>query len=130
MKRTVNRGVKSQDYILSAHILGLNARDSLSTMKPLFAKTMDNYIPLDNKIALRPGYTMHASIGAPVRTLAAYRKPGDSALIAIAGGHAYNVSSSALVRQYDITFTDSYCQQVQYKNYLYLMNGSDKPRVY
>ncbi len=130
MKRTVNRGVKSQDYILSAPILGLNARDSLSTMKPLFAKTMDNYIPLDNKIALRPGYTMHASIGAPVRTLAAYRKPGDSALIAIAGGHAYNVSSSALVRQYDITFTDSYCQQVQYKNYLYLMNGSDKPRVY
>lgn len=130
MKRNTNRSVKSRDYILSAPILGLNARDALGAMQPLYAVTMDNYLPLDNKIALRPGYTLHTEIGAPVRTLASYRKPGQNELIAIAGGKAYNVSSGTAVRQYNVDFTDSYCQQTQYKNYLYFMNGSDKPRVF
>lgn len=130
MKRNVNRAVKSRDFILPAPILGLNARDALGAMQPLYAITMDNYLPLDNKIALRPGYSLHVSLGAPVRTLAAYCKPSGNELIAIAGKKAYNISGRSNVCSYEIQFTNSYCQHVQYKNYLYFMNGSDKPRVF
>lgn len=144
MLRQVNRGVKSKSYFLPAPYGGLNAKDSISSMNPIYAIRMDNYIPLDNKIVLRSGYNSYVNLGnyliqetsadvntqIGVRTLVNYKKPNENRLIAIYGGSAYNVSSPATVEKYEVEFTESYCQTVQYKNYLYFMNGIDTPKVF
>ena len=134
MVRQVNRGAKSADYILPAPIAGLNARDSLGAMSPNFAIRMDNYIPLDNKVALRSGYSSYVKFDtenkSKVETLVAYNKPNADRMIAICGGGAYNVSSPANVSKYDVEFVESRCQTVQYKNYLYFMNGIDTPKAF
>ena len=44
---------KSINYTLPAPIKGLNVRDSLANMDAQYAIIMDNYIPLDTKVALR-----------------------------------------------------------------------------
>ena len=97
MVRQVNRGAKSVDFILPAPIAGLNARDSLSAMSPNYAIRLDNYIPMDNKLALRSGYSSYVKFEgkSKVETLVAYNKPNENRMIAIYGGKAYNVSSPA-----------------------------------
>ena len=132
--RKTNRGVKSVDYILPAPTGGLNARDTLGAMQPQYAIRMDNYIPLDNKIALRPGYSLYLRLGEDkkrVETLVSYNKPNEMRMIAIRGGKAWNVSSPATAGKFkDVTFNKSRCQTVQYKNHLYFMNGIDVPKVF
>lgn len=133
MPKPVNRSAKSRDFILPAPIGGLNKRDSLGAMSPHYAIEMDNYIPLDSKIALRPGYNLHYKLGEPktgVKTLVSYNKPLQNRLIALYAGKAYNVSSQANVSVYDVEFIESRCQTVEYRNYLFFMNGIDVPKVF
>ena len=60
-QRTINRSAKSVNYTLPSPIGGLNARDSLDLMSETDAVVMDNYLPLDTKVALRRGYVRYAA---------------------------------------------------------------------
>ena len=73
IRKIVNRANKSRNYILSAPLGGLNARDSLDSMPETDAIVMDNYIPGETKISLRKGFSRFALIGQPVRTLVEFR---------------------------------------------------------
>lgn len=133
MLRRVNRGVKSSSYILPAPIGGLNKRDSLAAMGAQYAIVMDNYIPSDNKIILRSGYSSYIKLGdlkSGVKTLVSYNKPNDKRMFALYDGKAYNVTSPSGVKSYSVEFSETRCQTVQYKNYLYFMNGLDTPKVF
>lgn len=130
----VNRSVKSKEITLPAPIMGLNRKQPLSAMEPLYAITMDNYIPLDSKVELRPGYTEYANLGTGtggVQTLAAYHLPNNDRFFAVYNNKIWNITSKGNPENdMGITLTDSYCQTVQYKNYLYFMNGADTPKAF
>lgn len=131
----INRGVKSVDFILPAPIGGLNKRDPLSDMIQSDAIVMDNYIPTENTLKLRGGYLLYATLGAfsktnKIETLASYQTPELSRMIAVFGGKAYQVSKGSVRLFENVNFQKSRCQTVQYKNYLYFMNGVDVPKVY
>ena len=132
--KNVNRAVKSREITLPSPIQGLNRRDSLSAMAPMFAVTMDNYIPLDSKVELRPGYSVYyefATKKAKVWSLIPYRLPDYNRFFATYDGKLYDITSPNDVAQVnDVALTDTYCQYVQYKNYLYIMNGMDTPKVF
>ena len=129
----VNRGVKSKDIIIPAPIQGLNARDALSAMSPLYAVTMDNYIPTDTTVVLRNGYSKYIKLGnnaVGIRTLAYYSCPGHLRFLAVYDGDIYDVSAANLGTSLGVTLTDNNCQTVQYKNYLYFLNGADTPQAF
>lgn len=126
----VNRAARSNNFTLSAPIGGLNARDSLDTMNPLDAIVMDNYIPLDTRVALRKGYTSYVDLGKSVPTLVEYKNTSGNRFLAVSDGKCYNISSPKAVTQLNGTFTTSKCQTVQYKDRLFFMNGTDTPKVY
>ena len=130
--KLLNRGVKSREIILPAPIKGLNKKDPLSAMEPLYAIEMDNYIPLDGKVELRSGYTRYAtfSSAAKVKTLAAYRYPDYDKFFAFAGGKMFDITIPSEPVDMEISLSTSYCQTVQYKNYLYILNGLDTPKVF
>lgn len=110
--------------------MGLNRKDSLAAMNPLFAVTLDNYIPQDSYLELRPGYTKYCTVGTDaefVKTLAPYHYPSYDHLFAVYGGKIWDISSPDTPTSMGVTLTDDYCQVVQYKNYLYFMNGKDQP---
>jgi len=131
-KMTVNRAVKSRDFILSAPINGLNARDNIDAMDPLYAITMDNYIPLDSKIQLRPGFSKYADLSdiGEIYGLAMYRKPNNNKFIAISNGKAYNITGGMNITELGSMPGGVECQKVQYKDHLFFMNGSSTPKVY
>ena len=129
----VNRAVKSKEITLPAPIKGLNRKQPLSAMEPLFAVTMDNYIPLDSKVELRPGYSLYATLGttaSKVTALAAYNYPSHSKFFAVYGGKIWDITTGSTPVDMGITLTDSNVQTVQYKNYMYFMNGADQPLAY
>lgn len=132
LRRNVNRGVKSSETILPSPILGLNARDAISSMQPQYAITMDNYMPTETAVIIRSGYTKYAKLGelkTGVKTLAYYSKPNYEKFIALYNNKAYDITTKNF-SEFDVSFTDSYCQTVQYKDRLFFLNGSDKPKVF
>lgn len=130
----VNRAVKSREITLPSPIMGLNRKDPVSAMNPLFAVTMDNYIPLDSKVELRSGYSLFSKLGTDgslVKTLAAYHYPSYDKFFAVYGGKIWDISTTPSTPvDMGVTLTDDYCQVIQYKNYLYFVNGSDQPIAY
>lgn len=134
MLRSVNRNVKSRDFILPAPIGGLNARDSFSSMGSQYAIKMDNYIPTDNKIILRSGYSSYHKLGdskSGIRTLAAYNNTNEPRFIAIYNKEAYNITSVSTFKKFEgVEFSNSRCQTVQYKDRLFFLNGMDTPKVF
>ena len=122
---------KSINYTLPAPIKGLNVRDSLANMDAQYAIIMDNYIPLDTKVALRKGYVEYVSLPEKVCTLAEYKRGYYSNFLAISGSKLYNISNRQNVHYLDdAEFTYCYCHTQQYKNYLYFVNGADIAKVY
>ena len=130
--RLLNRGVKSREITLPAPIKGLNKKDPISAMEMLYANEMDNYIPLDGKVELRPGYRLYSTFsgGAKVKTLAAYRYPNYDRFFAFHDTKMYDITNPNEPVDMGISLSTSYCQTVQYKNYLYVLNGLDTPKVF
>ena len=129
--RTINRTNKSINYTLPAPIKGLNKRDSVAEMSETFALEMDNYIPTDSKIVLRKGYKKYVETENPVSSLATYDYGNESQFFAVSGHRIINISSAQNVHVYDeVALNEDVCQTVQYKNYLYFVNGIDVPKVY
>ena len=107
LNQQVNRGVRSRDIIVPAPILGLNKKDALSAMDAGYAITMDNYMPLDNKIVLRSGYTKYVTLGQKVQTLVEYKNPSQGRFLAVSGGKVYNISSPTNVKAYSVTLEEN-----------------------
>lgn len=128
----INRAVKSRDITLPAPIMGLNRRDSVSAMNPLFAIRMDNYIPMDSYVELRSGYSTYYKqpSEAPVHTLATYHYPNHNKFFACYNNKIYDITAPSNVIDMGVTLSDDWCQTVQYKNYLYFMNGKDQPKAF
>ena len=129
-QRTINRSAKSVNYTLPSPIGGLNARDSLDLMSETDAVVMDNYLPLDTKVALRRGYVRYAALDGKVRTLAEYKLPDENRFLAFAGSTVYNISSKAAIKDYKKDFGEGRWQYCQFKNRLLLVNGYDKPQTF
>lgn len=134
LARPVNRTNKSRDVIIPAPVLGLNARDAVSAMQPLYALKMDNYYPLGSSVVLRNGYEKYLTLGTAgsgIQALVAYKKPNNNKMLAVYNKKIYNVSATSEGEEYEsIALTDDNCQTVQYKDYLYFMNGADTPIAY
>lgn len=127
----VNRAVKSKDITLPAPIMGLNKEDPISAMNPLYAVRMDNYIPMDNYVELRPGYSMYYQFqDGKIKTLSSYHSPAHNKFFAVVNGKLWDITSATNVTDMNVTLTNDYCQTVQYKNYLYFMNGTDIPKAF
>lgn len=126
-----NRTSKSINYTLPSPVGGLNVRDSLDAMPAEDAIVLDNYIPQETKLALRKGYTIYAKTDTKFMTLAAYKKYNEPRFIGISDGTAYNLTSKKYITPYGgISWQNSRCQTVQYKDRLYFMNGTDCPKVF
>lgn len=129
--RLVTRNNKSVYITLASPINGLNKRDNILNMESKYALTMDNYIPLDTKIVLRKGYVSYAVLNKTVKSLISYNNGGNSRLFAVADHKIWDITDSADTSAvYSTGITNDNFQSAQYKNYLYLVNGSDTPIVF
>jgi hypothetical protein len=106
-------------------------------MDPNDAVTLDNWFPATSSVVCRNGYTQWATgISGHVETLLVYNGGASSKMFAMAGTSVYDVTSTNGGAVGASVFTTSnakwYYTNVTTAggNYLYAVNGVDKPRIY
>ena len=128
LNRMLNR---TQNYILSAPIGGLNQRDGLDNMSPDDAIVMDNYYPAETKVCLRGGYKIYALAEQNVRieTLIAFHSPLNKRIFAAANGKIFDATSANNKLEKEGLLNNRW-HYVQFRNRLIMCNGVDEPLSY
>lgn len=121
---------------ISAPIGGWNSRDSVADMSPTDAVVLQNWFPAPTYVQLRNGYSRFATgITGWIETLMAYQGAATSKFFAAAGTSIYNITAGGAIGAADVTsLTNARWQYVNNTtaggNYIQLVNGADKMRVY
>ena len=121
---------------LPAPVGGWNARDSLANMAPTDAVTLVNLFPGVSSVALRGGYTKHATgMTGQVESLLVYNAGATDKMFAAVGGDIFEVTSAGPVGAAKVTSLLN--NRWEYTNittsggsYLYAANGVDKPLLF
>lgn len=140
MRRAAHRAVRAQQSRVStipAPVGGWNARDSLADMSSQDAPVLINIWPTTTDVQTRKGFTNY-STGLPgqVNTVAAYSPTsGSGKLFAASVAGIYDCSAGGAVGAAVVSgLTSTWFQSIQFStpagNYLYLVNGVDKPQLY
>ena len=131
----VQRQANSVDSI-PAPVGGWNARDSIANMDPLDAVELVNLFPTVNNVALRGGYTQHAT-GLPsyVNTLMAYSGGATEKLFAASGTAFYDVTTAGAVGAAVVSgLTNAIWEYTNVATpggaFLMAVNGVDNPQLY
>ena len=121
---------------LPAPVGGWNARDSLANMAPVDAVILENYFPGVSNVALRGGYSKHAT-GLPddVETLMVYSGGTSDKMFAASDGKIYDVTAAGPVGAAAVSgLTNNRWEYTNVTtsggNYIYAANGADKPLLY
>lgn len=119
-----------------APVGGLNTRDSLATMSPLFATFMRNWFPAEKELQIRKGAAQWAT-GLPSKALhlAAWRgAAGTSKLFAFTDSGAYDVTSSGPVGAVSSAMTSGEVASINFNttggSFLFVVNGADDTRYF
>jgi len=128
--KVINRNNNSANFTLPAPTGGLNVRDSLDCMEESDAIVMDNYLPAENRVMLRKGYTLYTGLRTNISTLIEYRKPYHDSFFACGGGKIWNITNKENIREVATGLNNNQWQYVQFKDRLILVNGFDNPQTF
>lgn len=124
---------------IPAPVGGWNARDSLANMEPMDAVTLINYFPTVSNCVLRGGYSKYATgFTGQAQSLFSYSGGATNKLFAVVGTPAlsiYDVTAGGAVGAAVVSgLTNAIWEYTNVAttggNYLYAVNGVDKPRLY
>jgi len=123
---------------LPAPVGGWNARDSIANMAPIDAITLTNLFPSTSSVDLRGGATTWApGMSGQVQTIMDYNGAATSKMFAIdaTGLSIYDVTTAGAASVTSVTgLTNAWWEYANVStaggNYLYCVNGVDKPRLY
>lgn len=128
----------SQSVSVPAPIGGWNARDPLANMAPTDAVTLTNVFPDTAYCSVRKGFIAASPTIGLTETLMEWAGPAGSHLIACASNTAntgfYRIESTATASLQATAMSNTRWQNTMFGsaggNYLYVVNGEDKPRFY
>jgi len=117
---------------LPAPVGGLNARDALAGMKSSDAIQLENWFPDGDRLRLRDGYALHATLpaGGEVESLLMWRGVSGSRLLAAAAGSICNVTAQGTGDVLMSGLASSRWQGIQFGGRLIMLNGEDAPLSY
>ena len=136
LKSNAGRASTSTVKFVDPPTKGWNARDDLSAMDKDEAIVLENLVPSDTGIFLRPGYTSWVTgLGSDIRSLMEYNSAAASKLFAATGTAIYDVSTTGVVGAAVVTpLTNGHWQHVMFSTaggtFLVIANGSDTVRNY
>lgn len=133
-RRARKQGFDSMSQTISAPRGGWNARDNIADMPPEDAVTLINWVPTASDVAVRSGFTQHATgITGQTESLMVYNSASASKMFAAASNSIYDISSAGAVGAAVVTGTTN--ARWQYVNittaggsFMLNVNGAEKLR--
>lgn len=129
--RMYPRQATGRSLPIPAPSLGMNTRDSVSSLDPREARIIENMIPESGKLIIRNGKTEHQDIEAATSIGSMFTHQGVSAdvLLAAADGEIYDVTGtpSALT---SATYSLNTWSMAQFNDTTIGVNGTDTPWAY
>jgi hypothetical protein len=122
---------KRRTITLSAPTGGWNTIDNLDNMPAESAIEMENWIPKENCLELRGGYSKVLDTQAPANTLFAYNVASNEQLLFASGNKIIKANFDGGQNEIlkDGCLSDRW-QYTLYKNRIFAVNGEDMPFVY
>lgn len=121
----------------AAPVKGWNTRDPLANMGPLYAITLDNWLPETGTVSVREGATAWQTgytVGVPIKTLMPWNGVSSQKLYAVTDSGIYDASSGGTVGAVVQARTNGSVQYVNFrttgKSYLVTVNGVDDLAYY
>ena len=137
LRNNASRSVTSTVKVVPPPLKGWNARDDLSDMDPDDAVVLDNLVPSDTGVFIRPGYaTWVTGLGSAVLSLMEYSAPGSAnKLFATTATAVYDVTTSGAVGAAVVTgLSNGNWQHSMFAtaggSFLVMCNGADGVRNY
>lgn len=129
-----NKGQKAVPFSLPAPIRGLNARDPIAQIPPMFAYKFTNFWPREGVVEMRKGAeTRNTGLGSFVRSLHEYAPAsGSRKLFASTATAVYDVTASGPVGSAVFTCLSGNWKSCNFSNtggnWLFMANAVDAPR--
>lgn len=125
-----SRGL-GKPFPLPAPHEGLNTRESYASLRPTEARILENWLPDEGSVRVRPGYTQHQEISGAtsVPTMMQFKGAASQKLIAAAAGEIYDVSGTPSALTTASYSVDAWSYE-NYNNRLIAVNGTDTPWSY
>ena len=137
LRNNASRSVTSTVKVVPPPLKGWNARDDLSDMDQDDAIVLDNLVPSDTGVFIRPGYaTWVTGLGSAVLSLMEYSAPGSAnKLFATTATAVYDVTTSGAVGAAVVTgLSNGNWQHSMFAtaggSFLVMCNGADGVRNY
>lgn len=129
---------EAQQFAFPAPTQGWVLNENLMTPTPAGARLLDNFICTPTTIKVRGGYAKHATVPAAATAMFVYRSGTNTKLFAATATAVYNITSPAdpnVAPAAEFSGqTAGYYSSEQFGtaggDYLYAVNGADKPRLY
>jgi hypothetical protein len=118
-------------FPIPAPFQGLNTREAYTALQPTEARVLENWLPDEGAVKVRPGHAEHQDIdgATTVPTLAVWKGATGQKLIAGADGELHDVTGtpSALTTA---SYTSDRWQTANFNGWLFGVNGIDTPWRY
>lgn len=128
-----SRDEVARSITLQAPVGGLNTRDTIAAMKPIYAVEMRNFWPERSTVSLRKGYVNHVTaLPAPAKTLASWSGADGSKMFAFTDNGIFDVTDPGVAGASVQSCTNGNACTVNFSTagntYLITVNGADSYR--
>lgn len=118
-------------FPIPAPFLGLNSREAYTALRPDEARILENLLPDEGSVKVRPGHTAHQEISGATTVPSLMKFKGASATKILAGasdGHVYDVTGTP--SSLGSGYTVNRWSHANFNGYIFGANGTDTPWRY
>lgn len=120
-----------RSFSVPAPFQGLNTRESYTSLQPTEARLLENWLPDEGSVKVRPGHVQHQSItgATSVPTLMKYKGVSSTQIIAAADGELHDITGTPSVLT-TASYTVDRWSHDNFNGWLFGVNGTDTPWRY
>lgn len=117
-------------FVVPAPFLGFNSRESYSSLQPTEARILENWLPDEGAVKVRPGRILHQEVAGAtsVPSLMKWKGAIGEKLLGAAGGNIYDISGSPTI--IGAGYATNRWSTANFNGYIFGVNGADTPWRY
>jgi hypothetical protein len=117
-------------FVVPAPFLGLNTREAYTALQPTEARILENWLPDEGAVKVRPGYLSHQVVigSSSIPTLMKWKGASGEKLLDASNGSIHDVSGASIVL--GTGYANNRWSTANFNGYIFGVNATDFPWRY